>query len=819
MSKRNHSFLLGCLLVAVWGVVPTVEARTPVPLRHLTVANPNPRIGHANRHTLGSRSLTATGNRRFGRVVIVALGGVGWPQMAQITASPAVLPGLNRLLEEGSLAAAQLSAAPRSNAAVLTLTQQRARISPALLRAAATINSGTGQDLGEVPATTALTLPGDGILSGAAPTFEAARAGIIYSRRTGDPVSGKKTTLYNLGWGEYLQQQQTASDPEESLPRPGALGEAVHHIGGATFSIGNADTTLGSLLPLREWSLVAADNRGQVEAGDLTAGLLQQDDTAPFGLRHNVKAVQAALTKALAHPRSALVVAEWGDCRRAALYGPWCAPAQAEAHARAALGSADVMVRRLLTTLQDPRDRLIVLAVPDLDTTYAQWLPLVIWRPGRIGKGALLQTRGQAPGVVPLEALFTTCLQRWNLPLQRDYPPELMEAGRPAAARLRLSRLIAFQAGLSWMQDVRQGIHVGWMACLIAALCLSLLFLHTTVPSGRGLGLARFCWIFTLVVPVACWLAGLCLEITWRFGSFDSSGAFLNAALLVALLAFAAVVVGTALLTYRWFLRARLRQVEAGLSLLLMTLLGWLIGGFGLPWNMLLSPRPAGWFFSPAGGSNGLILMLLGATLAGTAGLAQPSETQPQPPGRRVRNMRPVALWLLVTLLVTFLCAPASSLSFWLVCLLLFGTYWLRLWMEGHHRDQRRRHRQVTGVILLCVALVLILQRGSPLSTQDIAHWWRGWLLSWAEWWWGLASVTVIAAGLLLATFLRPQVREALQAGFPNRAMLTALSIVALPALLLLGPSGPVLMTLYPLASLFLRLLHARTHLPVAADV
>jgi hypothetical protein len=360
-----------------------------------------------------------------GRTVVLVMGGVSWEQWTALGASTNTsTPGFRKLLEEGALAAVRLPPG-RSSRHDETRGYDKLRpnavpnVSPVMLRVAASLSSGSHEDrVREINLLTALTLSTRETLPSQFPGWENGLAALAYARRTMLPPPAG--ALLNMGVHPGAARAER-DEPSDTLRRStlGRLGSAVHRAGGRTAAFGNADTALspvrGSVL--REWALLAADERGVVDSGDLSRGTLARDATAPFGLRVNRRALLQRIDVVLkgSRDRAALLAIEWGDTRRAALYSPFCAPAVAASHHEQALRRADAFLQALWPRLRS-NDRLIVLAIPDLNTEHEQWLPLVYWQPGRGGPGALWSTTGreEAPGVVRLPDITATIAARLN---------------------------------------------------------------------------------------------------------------------------------------------------------------------------------------------------------------------------------------------------------------------------------------------------------------------------------------------------------------------------------------------------------------------
>jgi hypothetical protein len=669
---------------------------TPLPAN----ASPSPAAGATPSATMPPRA--------FGRTFVVLLGGVSWEQWAALGArTNSAMPGFRRILEEGALAAVRLPGAwPQPSPSLETgaaYSVGRALSSPspagvagvsdAVLRAAAILSAGTATPVaGRLPAATALTLSATEHLPPVSPWSEDDSADVIFTRRTGTEQVPLASRLLNLGLGATASPAP-ADATLDANPKPlGQLGDMVYKATGRTAAFGSADT---SILPdrglvLREWALVAVNGAGVVDTGDVSRDLLQSDFRAPFGVRANSDALLMQLDVALNNQREqpvALVTIEWGDTRRAALYAPLCAPDAAAKHRDLALRRADVFLQELLRRLPDPRDRLIVLALPDLDTNEAQWLPLAYWQPQRRGQGALLHspTRGEVPGVIRLEDITATLAVRLNMvappALADPTVVPLVERGQPATAAPRLHHLLALQFGMARLDAARPLAHMVGAALIACALLAALSLVPKNGRAGTDKGeapdgeegpaygeyglsgerrpggerrsrgerraargpqpaRARVWWCAAMVYPLLLWIVGFCVQAAWRSDAGANSAIETGAESWLPPLIWLGVtlvMVVTAILAWAWFDRGRLRGLRVGVLWCALTLFGVLVGGFALPWNALVGASLPGDTTARIG--DFWSLLLISATLLGIASLTR--VPRPNPSTSASRGARP----------------------------------------------------------------------------------------------------------------------------------------------------------------------------------
>jgi hypothetical protein len=539
--------------------------------------------------------------------------------------------------------------------------------------------------------------------------------------------------------------------------------------------------------------------------------------------------------------RAALLAIEWGDTRRAALYSPFCAPAVAASHHEQALRRADAFLKALWPRLRS-NDRLIVLAIPDLNTEHEQWLPLVYWQPGRGGPGALWSTTGreEAPGVVRLPDITATIAARLNTSAGAGQVSGsasgvlLQQSGVPQPTSRRISHLMALKAGTTRLDAARPAAHAFAAFLVVLATLLTLpIALRPEEGASRNVMLFnRLGWRATLIYPLLLWMAGVCVEIMWRSGRFLPSSLSGDWTLVFLLLAFAIFLVFVVTLAWSWFgderrreqwrrtqtsiVVARLRATHIGVLWLLLTAVGLLIGGFAQPWNSLIGSLQSGAQAPTVGGNLPVrvgdfwALLLISATMLGVSSMTRVGRAKQAVSTRRVLNVRPAAIWMVLVVLLLWHPSWGRNAPAALVALFGFGTMWLRLWSERSERLVRLRRRRWVLAAVLAVAVLLLWPRSSVAGETIFLDWWNSWMNSWQMPWWNLALAATVAGAALFLSPARWALREYLNVRFSARAMLGGTVVAAAVALLLFGPAGPPLIALYTLGSVLYEALNRR---------
>lgn len=183
--------------------------------------------------------------------------------------------------------------------------------------------------------------------------METGTAAEAYRRAMGEDV-GAASIVY-LGLPRILNA--LAQSTYDTVP--GALGQAIVEAGGSTAAIGNSDggRRQGDTYRSRPAAVLAMDATGRVLFGDVSAALLVDDPSAPYGVATGVDAVAAAYARALddtkAHGGPAMIVLDAGDPERAANFRSEASAKAAEQHRRGAAAKVDAIVSLAHRALPD----------------------------------------------------------------------------------------------------------------------------------------------------------------------------------------------------------------------------------------------------------------------------------------------------------------------------------------------------------------------------------------------------------------------------------------------------------------------------------
>lgn len=444
------------------------------------------------------------------RVLLISVPGLTWAEVADHD-----LPNIEAFLADAALA----DMAPRG-------------VSPRATSGAAYLTISAGSRATSDPLVDGQQLAVDQQSAGST-------AGEIFERRTGTEADG---TYVSLAWPTLVRAN--ARQPYDA--RLGLLAETLDAAGLGAVAIGNADGTDTAAPSFeRQVGLAAVTRDGVVPGGELGDRLVISDPSRPFGRRLDPDEVITQFQAAWRAPDGhdgGMVLVEASDLARAMRYRDRVDLGRYAQLRAEALADTDALVGRLLASVDDRRDAVLMVApynLPgDRDLTVA-----ALRAPGGDSAGYLQSASTQRPGFLTLVDVAPTVLEL--LGVER---PAGME-GRPAevvrsdaSLGSRVDRLIAENAASRFREQllfpttlvvvvllaavcaasVALIARGGWprasrivtFAALAVLTILPLSYLARAFPL-EDLG-AAFYWTFVIVGAVA--VAGCALGASSRLG-------------------------------------------------------------------------------------------------------------------------------------------------------------------------------------------------------------------------------------------------------------------------------------------------------------
>lgn len=406
------------------------------------------------------------------------------------------------------------------------------------------------------------------------------------------------------------------SDPLDQLV-VGTLGQAVHDAGGITGAIGNSDASDGladSTLE-RPAAVAAMDERGLVDVGDVSADLLSESATAPYGRATDLVAFERALiafdAAAITHGGPRLLVLDPGDAYRAGRDSVQVSPRIAEAQRAAAVRELDRVVGLALDR-SGSADSVIVVSealLNDPGSALQGFGPILASGPGL--HGYLSSASTHRAGVVTNPDVTAAALQALGLarPVQ-VIGSALTSSAAPESADQRVAHLSALDSTAISIDGLRASVADAYIKLLLAVLGLGGLLIafrdrFVTRTVRLGVAFLQAAALILLALPPACWAMFL---LTRTVASMSEAA--------VQLLVTTAVLWGAAVLVWRV---VSIRAAAASLTLFAVALL--LVDQFlGAPLSFVnfmgYSPLQSARYY---GIGNEAAAFIVGAALVGVA--------------------------------------------------------------------------------------------------------------------------------------------------------------------------------------------------------
>ncbi len=307
-------------------------------------------------------------------------------------------------------------------------------------------------------------------------------------------------------WAAAIVKHRAANAGSLAPPDIGALGAAVHAAGGHTAAVGSSDegTAATGDGVQRPAELVATDREGRLDVAITGDELLVADPAAPFGVRTDLAALDAAVASATAQLAAAggpaLLVVDPGDLARAHAAstapgeetpddaaGSDAAEQQAAAH-DAALASLDDAVADVIATV--PSNATVIVVAPVTEKRYYEppaFAPIIASGPGR---GMLSSASTHRSGVVTnfdLTASVISYLGAEKPATVIGQPFESADSGTPATTRMtELAQLDTSVRAVDYLRDLYFVRDFTIVSALLALLGAGLALLLARARGGDG---------------------------------------------------------------------------------------------------------------------------------------------------------------------------------------------------------------------------------------------------------------------------------------------------------------------------------------------
>ncbi|MBI2843980.1 MAG: hypothetical protein HYX78_11325 [Armatimonadetes bacterium] len=317
---------------------------------------------------IGLMLLCAPADAASGRLVVVTVGGASLDDILRPE-----LGNISRLIEIGAIGV--MNARPASG----RIVDDTDVGGYSMEGGCAAISSGTRA---------AATVDARSAYSSWEKTVERRPAQELYASFYGK--SPGRAEVLHMGMNSLRFANEDARYPVEI----GGVGTSLHRAGLRTAAIGNSDIPA---VPHREAALIAADDDGIVDYGDVSSKFVVHDPAAPYGVRTDTARLISKFRQSA--DKADFIVVDVGDTARAASYAGYCLEEQGTSHMRRAMRTADAVIGGILKEIDLSRDRIILLS-PNPSVDEFNFLPPVIAAGAGVSHGLLWSGSTRRKGII-----------------------------------------------------------------------------------------------------------------------------------------------------------------------------------------------------------------------------------------------------------------------------------------------------------------------------------------------------------------------------------------------------------------------------------
>lgn len=342
---------------------------------------------------------------------------------------------------------------------------------------------------------------------------------------TGVAVNGKEK--FGDENGRVLYQRQTGLNPGKSqvfyldlaglqqanlgvgyTVKPGILGEAFHGAGLKTAVLGNADIDR-KVSYERQAALIAMDENGAVDYGDVSRRLLMKDNYSPYGLRTNYDRL---LRKFISlKDKAALTVIETGDGSRADSFQTVATAAVSRKYKEEAISRADDFLNSLYSKINPKNTTLMILSpsppINESGDITQQLLPVIMAGAG-VEPGFLTSGSTRRTALVTGTDIVPTILKIIGVPSPSYLAGQAMQSV-PSSIN-KLDFLTKANAGYTLADSLAWPLIVFYVVLQIFALLVALLVLSAQVKITKPIFTAVSVMLLAaLSLPLALFAAPL----------------------------------------------------------------------------------------------------------------------------------------------------------------------------------------------------------------------------------------------------------------------------------------------------------------------
>lgn len=333
--------------------------------------------------------------------------------------------------------------------------------------AAATISAGS----------VALSTSPEPLVLGADESYKGEDSHVVFQARTG--ITPQEENLVVLD----LPLIQWANSSEEISAKPGALGESLHKAGMRTAVIGNADLP-DRPLPQRAMALIAMDQKGLIDSGDVSEAVLQKDPQDPLGYRTDYEKLKKAVLEEKENVQ--LLVIELGDLVRLERNSRQLSPEVYLQERERILQDYDEFIGWLMEKTDLSRTQVFVASTtPTAQASSEKRLFGFIGVKGEgVTSGLLATPTTRKPGIVTLYDIAPSICAYLKVPLNLSYTGRSWQV-KPVAGNLNIMQDVEMRTVLTSV--LRPPLVKGYVLIHLVVLAILLFFLVFDPRKGRYL--------------------------------------------------------------------------------------------------------------------------------------------------------------------------------------------------------------------------------------------------------------------------------------------------------------------------------------------
>lgn len=265
--------------------------------------------------------------------------------------------------------------------------------------------------------------------------------------------------------------------------KPGIIGKALHDLGLKTAVFGNADTDEDQRLE-RQAAIIAMDENGAIDHGDVGVKILEEDELSPYGIRTDYDAILEKFRDI--KDKASLFIFETGDSRRTENYREVANEKMTERYRMDSINRADKFMRAVRDEVSMEDTTFIILSpsppANDKNELIQQTTPIVIagdW----VKNGLLTSGSTRREGLVTSTDIAPTVLE-----LLGAKTPSFL-TGRPISSvpssSQRIEKMVELSNAFIIVHELSLPVIISFIIFQIVVLSIVVLILYSQIKTNK----------------------------------------------------------------------------------------------------------------------------------------------------------------------------------------------------------------------------------------------------------------------------------------------------------------------------------------------